>query len=127
MLTPKPPNFQYPAVFGHFPGDRLPVVGLGSVCRRQHMGSIHRLITVMSGGLKLHGFGFKTQGLRAAHHRLASADSLAWSFDARKSAPMPGHTHKNCANCLEYALAWRSRLLASLGRNEQGILDLEGA
>lgn len=105
----------------------LPVVGLGSVCRRQHMASIHRLITVMSGGLKLHGFGFKTQGLRASHHQLASADSLAWSFDARKSPALPGHTHKNCANCLEYALAWRSRLLASLGRNEQGLLDLEAA
>lgn len=101
----------------------LPTVGLGSVCRRQHMASIHRLIIVLSGGAKLHGFGFKTQGLRAAHMHLTSADSLAWSFGARKSPPLPGHTHKNCANCLEYALAWRARLLASLGRNEQGLLD----
>lgn len=104
----------------------LPVVGLGSVCRRQHLTRIGHLILMLD-HLKLHGFGFKTQGLRKSHHHLASADSLAWSFDARKSPPLLGHTHKNCANCLEYALSWRTRLLASLGRNEQGLLDLEAA
>lgn len=106
----------------------LPVVGLGSVCRRQHMlpvsiliGGLHR------DGLKVHGFGFKTKGLQLAGRHLTSADSLAWSYDARRSAPLPGHTHKNCANCLEYALEWRQQMLASLGRNEQGLLDLEAA
>lgn len=106
--------------------EALPVVGLGSVCRRQHMTRISHLI-LMLGHLKLHGFGFKTQGLRKSHHQLASADSLAWSFDARKSDPIPGHTHKNCANCLEYALAWRERLLAGLDCNQQGLLGLEAA
>lgn len=32
-----------------------------------------------------------------------SADSLAWSFDARRSAPLPDCAHANCATCLRYA------------------------
>jgi hypothetical protein len=54
------------------------------------------------GVTRLHGFGFKTLGLIAYQHLLTSADSLAWSLDARlQRAPLPGcMRHKNCANCL---------------------------
>ncbi len=45
---------------------------------------------------------------------LKSADSLAWSFEARRSAPMAGCRQANCANCLRYATAWRERTLARL-------------
>jgi hypothetical protein len=45
---------------------------------------------------------------------LASADSLAWSFQARRAAPLPGCSHANCANCLRYAAAWRERALGRL-------------
>jgi hypothetical protein len=104
---------------------KLPAVGLGSVCRRQHLLRILILIRdLASEGLRLHGFGFKTLGLKEAHHHLASADSLSWSYDARRNQRMPGHTHKNCANCLEYALDWRERLLSGLGRNVQGFLEV---
>lgn len=92
-----------------------PVVGLGSVCRRQAMGEAHVIAHALHGlGLKLHGFGVKITGLLAFGHLLTSADSMAWSLDARFSAPLHGCPHKSCANCLRYALRWRDRLLAQL-------------
>jgi hypothetical protein len=102
----------------------LPTVGLGSVCRRQHTFRIEMLIrTLASAGLKLHGFGFKLMGLSRAADALTSADSLAWSYDARRSAPMPGHTHKNCANCLPFALDWRDQVLDRIeAGSRQGVL-----
>lgn len=92
-----------------------PVVGLGSVCRRQSEGEIEDISSTLAGlGISLHGFGVKTLGFRYARH-LASADSLAWSYTARMKPPLPGHTHKSCANCLEFALAWRERVLRRVG------------
>ncbi|MFF8599537.1 hypothetical protein ACF065_25975 [Streptomyces sp. NPDC015232] len=95
---------------------REPTVGLGSVCRRQSTREGAAIVTTLAAhGLRLHGFGFKTLGLEQVGHLLASADSLAWSYHARKRPPLPGHTtHKNCANCLDYALKWRSRVLGAL-------------
>jgi len=94
----------------------MPLVGLGSVCRRQGTGEAERIVRTLAEehGLRLHGFGVKTLGLRRVADTLASADSLAWSYDARRAPPLPGHQHKNCANCLEYALTWRQRLLVKL-------------
>lgn len=99
----------------------LPVVGLGSVCRRQSTGEIAAITAALAGrGIRLHGFGVKTGGLHLYGHRLASADSMAWSYAARRQPPIPGHTtHKNCANCLDYAARWRSRILASLAAGHQ--------
>jgi hypothetical protein len=93
-----------------------PTVGLGSVCRRQSTREGAAIVTTLASyGLRLHGFGFKTLGLEQVGHLLASADSLAWSTHARYRPPMPGHTtHKNCANCLPYALKWRTRVLEAL-------------
>lgn len=92
-----------------------PVVGLGSVCRRQDTAEAHQIITALRGlGLgNLHGFGVKTLGLARYGHLLGSADSLAWSFDARRArVPLPGCTrHRNCANCLRYAMRWRNRVI----------------
>jgi hypothetical protein len=95
----------------------LPLVGLGTMCRRQHTTMAEDLIAELANmGLKLHAFGFKTLGLRRAARHLASSDSMAWSFDARRAPPLPGHTHKSCANCLEYALRWRQRVLRTIAR-----------
>lgn len=92
-----------------------PIVGVGTVCRRQGTGAAARIFTLLSTeGLKLHGFGLKTLGLRQAGHLLASADSLAWSLDARRAPPIAGHSHINCANCITWALEWRARMLDSL-------------
>lgn len=92
------------------------VVGIGSVCRRQSTQMVEGLISDVAGlGIRLHGFGFKTLGLQNCDHLLASSDSMAWSFAARHQPPLPGHTtHKNCANCLEFALQWRTSLLERL-------------
>lgn len=103
----------------------LPVVGLGSVCRRQATRMAEALVRELTAdGIRLHGFGFKSDGLVRVADCLESADSLAWSFAARKSPPLPGHEvrHKNCANCLDFALAWRSRLMTKLARPRQGLL-----
>ncbi|MFJ5534491.1 hypothetical protein [Streptomyces sp. NPDC093261] len=95
---------------------REPVVGLGSVCRLQSTREGAAIVTAMAAhGLRLHGFGFKTLGLAKVGHLLASADSAAWSSHARYRPALPGHTtHKNCANCLEYALRWRTRVLDAI-------------
>jgi hypothetical protein len=106
-----------------------PLVGLGSVCRRQSTVEAEQIITALhaAGVTRLHGFGIKTLGLRRYGHLLASSDSLAWSDDARRRGkPLPGcpaHRadcpprcrahHKNCANCLRYALHWRTKVLAT--------------
>jgi hypothetical protein len=87
-------------------------VGLGSVCRRQNTVKIGLIAGMLAlQGLRLHGFGVKTQGLSLYGDALASADSLAWSLDARRALPLPGHSHKNCANCAEYAAMWRTGVL----------------
>ncbi len=96
----------------------MPLVGLGSVCRRQGtVAALHR-----AGLTRLHGFGFKTLGLQqlaTQPHRLVSADSMAWSDTARKlrrpalPACVLAARHKNCANCLPYALHWRRDVLAA--------------
>lgn len=100
-----------------------PIVGVGSVCRRQKSWEIEGIMRSLAGhGIKLHGFGVKTAGLAKYSPHLHSADSMAWSFNARSEPPLPGHTHKSCANCLEYALAWRERLLRRAG-NHQMMLD----
>jgi hypothetical protein len=92
-----------------------PVVGLGSICRRQNSPSITWLVSHLSEtGLPLHGFGVKTDGLTAYGRHLASADSTAWSVDARHAENPLAHGHKTCANCLEYASGWRADLLAQL-------------
>ncbi|SDZ53048.1 hypothetical protein SAMN05216215_10913 [Saccharopolyspora shandongensis] len=63
----------------------------------------------------MHGFGIKTSGLRDYGSHLHSADSMAWSYAARRSPRLPGCTaHKNCANCPRFAFHWRERVLASL-------------
>ena len=65
-------------------------VGVGSVCKRQ--GNVEAILQVLRAikaerpDLRLHGFGVKTTALRNPEVRslLATADSMAWSFAARK-------------------------------------------
>jgi hypothetical protein len=51
---------------------------------------------------------------------------MAWSAQARFHAPLPGHAHKTCANCKEYALLWRERVLAASRSHQQQSLPLGG-
>jgi hypothetical protein len=99
----------------------LPLVGVGTLCRRQGTDEAVRVLsTLAAGGIRLHGFGFKVQGLRRCAGLLASADSMAWSVHARRRSPIAGHEypgegrrtgHRNCANCAEYALWWRRTMI----------------
>jgi hypothetical protein len=94
-----------------------PIVGVGSVCRRQSGVDAARVLwRLHTLGIRLHGFGVKLGGLASSADVLTSADSMAWSFGARRSAPLPGCTHKNCANCLRFALEWREKVLATIAR-----------
>jgi hypothetical protein len=91
--------------------DELAPVGIGSVCRRQGTGEAARIIRTLAGdGFRLHAFGFKAQGIERAHDFLESADSMAWSRQGRY-LQMPGHPHKQCNNCPEYASVWRGNLM----------------
>lgn len=94
-----------------------PLVGVGSVCRRQNTIRASLIINDLADqGVRVHGFGYKLQGLRAsAGARLASADSLAWSYSARRNPPLPGCRHRNCANCRLYAMKWRLEALEAIG------------
>lgn len=92
----------------------LGTVGLGSICRRQGTTEILNLIKILHARqINIHAFGVKTEGLRYYGQYLQSADSMAWSAGARLlERRLPGHTHKHCGNCLEYALKWRDNVLA---------------
>lgn len=84
-------------------GDLLPLnawVGVGSICKRN---TDHRVIEYILSSikterpdLKLHGFGLKLTALR--QHRISNllytADSMAWSFSARKQG-LNAHDWKN--------------------------------
>jgi hypothetical protein len=74
----------------------LPTVGIGSVCRREDTEEAEGIIRELAAtGLRLHGFGFKLGGLEHCSDVLHSADSLAWSYGARrKSAAARRHARE---------------------------------
>ena len=92
-------------------------VGIGSVCRRQDTAQGDWIIRSLA-PIRLHGFGIKTGGLLRSGHRLTSADSMAWSYNARRNPPMAGCTHQSCANCLRWADRWRHATLTKLAAVE---------
>lgn len=91
-----------------------PVVGVGSVCRRQATGEAVEIFSTLAGaGLRLHGFGVKTQGLPTCAPFLVSADSQGWSYRGRMGGDAgshcPQHPPGRCGNCLAFALQWGER------------------
>lgn len=96
-------------------------VGVGTVCRRQDTGHAREIMRSIAGlGIRAHGFGVKIAGLRVYGEALASADSMAWSFWARRDAgkrppgaPLPSCGKRACNNCAHYALAWREKAMRS--------------
>lgn len=112
------------ALYSHAGVDlsREPVVGLGSVCRRQATGEVHEIVSTLAGqGLRLHGFGVKTAAVAAVGTMLVSADSMSWSYAMRRQKP-GGCEHgltkwaRNCPGC---AVEWRDKLLSKLAGVEQ--------
>lgn len=95
---------------------QLPLVGVGSVCRRQSTNEIDELFRVLHGlGLRMHGFGVKTGGLAKYARYLKTSDSMAWSYGARFIPPLPWCAHGTCVNCFDYAHIWRKRMLRGVG------------
>lgn len=94
-----------------------PLVGLGSVCRRQATGEIATIVRSLGAVLPLHGFGCKTTGLAQYGRWLSSADSMAWSLAGRRE-PGCRTGHRSEANCLRYALDWHDRIMHSLATDE---------
>ena len=100
------------------------LVGLGSVCRRQATADIAIIVEHLYRlGLRLHGFGVKTDGLQRYGRYLASADSMAWSLRGRyvrgcaHQLP-PGRRPVSEANCLSFAREWREQVLSSSGQHQ---------
>lgn len=91
-----------------------PLVGVGSVCRRQHTDEAVDIFTDFAeAGINVHGFGVKVQGFARYRSVLASSDSMAWSLRARKRGrPISEDcTHANCNYCPRFALEWRRCVL----------------
>lgn len=93
-------------------GDRLALgawVGVGSVCKRNGKISVIEAVLLaikkVRPDLRLHGFGLKTTALSSGlvQKLLHTADSMAWSFAARKAG-------RN-ANDWREAKAWTDRIL----------------
>lgn len=98
----------------------LEIVGVGSVVSRQDAGSADVIVTALADrGYALHGFGVKLAGLGVYGHALTSADSMAWSYRARRAAGdrealglgRPPCGKRTCSNCLHFALEWRHKAL----------------
>jgi hypothetical protein len=72
--------------------ESFPLVGVGSVCRRQATGEIGMIFQsiLKHQDLLIHGFGVKLRGLQDYGHLLNSADSMAWSYWARRDPPHAG-------------------------------------
>lgn len=104
-------------------------VGVGSVCRRQASHQIYELFLALRPlGLSLHGFGLKQGFIQSMFSgALASFDSMAWSFKARKrGSPIEGCTHTTCSNCMRYAIKWRESLISIGVRPKQQMMYLTG-
>lgn len=94
-------------------GTELPLnawVGVGSVCKRngdaKAIEAVLLAILTERPDLRLHGFGLKTTALKSelVRNLLYTADSMAWSFAARKQG-------RN-ANCWHEAEAFLQRIVA---------------
>jgi hypothetical protein len=101
----------------------LPRVGVGSICRRQNSSEVEQIVRSLAGrGLRLHTFGAKVLGLARYADAIFSSDSLAWSFRGRH-VPGCSPSHRSESNCVHFALAWHTRLLASLPATATGDTD----
>lgn len=131
--TPDP----MPVLQGRLPGDYLrcarefaeagrgelpPLVGVGSVCRRHLSGPdgllvlLHALDRELPKHVKLHLFGVKgplMERLGLYLHRVASVDSMAWDFAARRAAKA---SKRSCTTELRAAhmREWYERQAAAL-------------
>lgn len=118
-------------------GDRLRPgmwVGVGSVCKRNgDMLAIWKILDTIHDerpDLRLHGFGLKTTSLSSPIIRdlLWSADSMAWSFAARRKNRNGNDWREGAAWSAEIIAGPRQRLLCSPSRpsESEGALIRDG-
>lgn len=93
----------------HLDLENEPIVGIGSICRRQHTEEAAQIAQSLQ-PLRLHAFGAKGDAIAKYGQLLSSCDSMAWSY-AGRSRPDPNCPNKTCSNCLHYALTWRERAI----------------
>lgn len=97
---------------------RETLVGVGSLASRQRSDEMVLVLDMLKEeGIKTHAFGLSSSGLRRVKGLIESADSMVWSFIARRRRIKLGNCgdgHIVCNNCLRYALAWRRQVLARL-------------
>lgn len=102
-------------------GDLPPLVGVGSVCRRQIKGPaglmavVQRLDRVLPRSTSLHLFGVKSTGLSilAGHPRVASIDSMAWDFAARRDKSAAYTVDHRISHMRRWYAAQQGRLASS--------------
>jgi hypothetical protein len=93
------------------------LIGIGTMCRRQATLRVAEMLALDLPNWNWHAFGMKRSGLLMNYGTLRSADSLAWSFVARKTkARMPGCQHAVCSSCYRYAYDWYERKIAPIER-----------
>lgn len=93
-----------------------PLVGLGSVCRRQGTRETAELVRMLAAyGLRLHGFGVGVKGLALYGRSVASVDSNSWSFNGRRAVGRCPHgVVKWEQNCPVKARQWWDNAIALL-------------
>lgn len=105
-----------------------PVVGVGSICRRQATSEAAAIIkSIYDRGISIHGFGLKKEAVRKVKDYLTSADSMAWSFNARRLGKptcdrlngKTGQPIKNCANCYHAAYEWYRDILRIIKEGDE--------
>lgn len=105
-------------------GDRLRPgmrVGVGSVCKRngsaREVACVLRAIARERPDLRLHGFGLKRTALADGEVRglLASADSMAWSYSARKQG-RNGNDWREARQFWREVQAWEEPEMALFAR-----------
>lgn len=75
----------------------LPLVGVGTLCRRQAGGGVVVILrTLAARGIRVHAFGVKRQVLPRSAGFLVSADSLAWSYAAKRGDGPAGMPRPSC-------------------------------
>lgn len=92
----------------------LPVVGLGSICRREGTAEARQIARSLAArGISLHGFGVKDP--KSLDSAFTSADSFAWSYGARRrTRECPHGIVKWERNCPQFLRDWRSKILAGM-------------
>jgi len=101
----------------------VPLVGVGTVCRRQHTEAIGEVVDAILSTdpyMPLHLFGVKTLGLKLYGDKAASVDSLGWSLNARKNPKLPECQHASCNNCMKWALRWRRNIVGGAWCSRHG-------